>query len=356
VPQTLNSDVVPPVPNVVANVIAPWQAATAAEGTFPPGAIDLSIAPMRLLAIVNRLDLRGNSTYGAPITNPPPPLTELAGEARFVFGVLDTNGNPSDFTIILEYGVPIFDCAGVQAWANQWASLNALPLPSAAFNNALQAITDQFAKANENPMQMPNRSAIDQIRGNDFLGAQWELRQFNLDASGFMVESEVAATPAIVNNNTTNLTAFITNVPSPGSFCFIGPLIAPLPITIPALFNGSPFLGGWAPEGFGMFWNAPALLGGSSQCCVRHILSLNTCNACHTIETATPFTHISPRAFGFTSTLSGFLTGTSVADPSGCSSTTYTYSDLLRRVQDLNAVVVCGCLAETAHAPAAMVH
>ena len=35
---------------------------------------------MRLLAIVNRLDLRKNAAYGGE-----------AGEARFVFGVIDRN-------------------------------------------------------------------------------------------------------------------------------------------------------------------------------------------------------------------------------------------------------------------------
>lgn len=348
-PQTINGDIVPPVTNIQGTVLVPWQAATAAEGGFPPGAVDVAIAPFRLLAIVNRVDLRGNSTYGG--TNVPP--SEPAGEARFVFGVIPSGG-PVNFTVILEYAVPLHDCGQVQAWGAQWAALDKLALPSAAFNNALQAITDQFSRAGQNPAQLPNLSAIAQVRANEFLGTQWELRQFNLDSTGFLVESAVAATPAIINNNTTNLTAFITNVPSPASFCIIGPLLATPSIPIPIMFNGNPFLGGWAPEAFGMFWNAPSL--GGPLCCVRHIVSLNTCNACHTQETGTAFTHVDPRAFGSQSGLSGFLFGTSVTDPSGCSGVVYSYSDLARRVQDLNALVTCGCAAEVAHIPLTFTH
>jgi hypothetical protein len=240
--------------------------------------------------------------------------------------------------------------------------LNALPLPSAAFNNALQAITDQFSKAGQNPEQLPNLSAIAQIRANDGLGPQvWESRQFNLDSSGFLVESAVKATPADRYNNTTNLTAFINSVPAPGKYCTVGPLVAAPSISIPVIFNGKPFLGGYAPsEGdLGMVWNAPLI--SVSTCCVRHILSLNTCNGCHSGETGngateTGFTHVKPRNFGVPSSLSGFLTGTIVLDPSTCTSDLYNYSDLARRVQDLNSLVTCGCKSEVGHVAVKMTH
>jgi hypothetical protein len=61
------------------------------------GRLDLAQAPMRLLAIVNRLDLRENALYGG-----------AAGEARFAFGAIDRNDCKSlpSSTIIVEYGVP----------------------------------------------------------------------------------------------------------------------------------------------------------------------------------------------------------------------------------------------------------
>jgi hypothetical protein len=354
--QTINGDTVQAVSAVQSQIVSPWQTATAAEGGFPPGAVDVAIAPFRLLAIVNRVDLRDNSTYGGP---------EPAGEARFVFenlGQFSTNETPSPFTVILEYAVPLHGCDQVQAWGAQWAALNALPLPSAAFNNALQAITDQFSKAGQNSAQLPNMSAIAQIRANDDLGPQlWESREFNLDSSGFLVETAVKATPADRYNNTTDLLAFINSVPAPGKYCTLPPLTAAPSISIPVIFNGKPFLGGYAPsEGEpGMFWTPPYL--SVSTCCVRHILSLNTCNGCHSRETgngaaANGFTHVKPRNFGVQSSLSGFLTGTSVLDPSGCTSDIYNYSDLARRVQDLNSLVTCGCKFEVSHIALKMPH
>jgi len=352
--QTINGDTVPSATLIQSEFLSQWQSATAAEGGFPPGAVDVAIAPFRLLAIVNRVDLRDNSTYGG---------LEPAGEARFVFGGLGQSGTPDLFTVILEYAVPLHGCDQVQAWGAQWAALNALPLPSAAFNNALQAITDQFSKAGQNSAQLPNMSAIAQVRANDGLGTQegWESRQFNLDSSGFLVESAVSATPADKYNHTTNLTAFIMSVPAPGKYCTLPPLTAAPSISIPVMFNGKPFLGGSAPsEGdVGMIWNAPFI--SVSTCCVRPLLSLNTCNGCHSGETANGageggFTHIKPRNFGVQSSLSGFLTGTSVLDPSTCTSDIYYYSDLARRVQDLNSLVTCGCKSEVSHAALKMTH
>ncbi len=372
--QTINDDIVTNEPNIQALVVQPWLAASQAEG-LPTNTLDLAIAPFRLLAIANRVDLRGNSTYGATSPNSciPP---ELAGEARFVFGFIDTNlaaggAYPqiasNQLTVILEYAVPISGCGNVQNWGAQWAALNNIsftavagnPLPFShdlQFNKALQAITDQFAKANANPSEMPNKSAIAQVRANDdmetWLFPQiWALRQFNIDATtGFLVESTVNAKPAATLNATATLEAFIAGQNN-SLFCTVGPLLAAPSITIPTMDDGASFLGGWAPEGFttssngipnSMFWVGTDC----ANPCTRHILSLNTCNACHSQETATSFTHITPRAINVASTLSGFLTGELVPDPSGCSADIYNYSDLQRRVQDLNALVTCGCDAE----------
>jgi hypothetical protein len=353
-------------------------AASEAEG-LPTNTLDLAIAPFRLLAIDNRLDLRDNSSYGGTSQNACVP-PEFAGEARLVFGFIDPTVQTNDpyqvaatnqMTVIFEYAVPISGCANVQHWADQWAALDKLSFTTPAgshdlkFNQALQAITDQFAKAGDNPSQMPNQSAIGQVRFNDNMGTEWALRQFNIETkSGYLVESTVAATPAFPLNATHTMEAFI-GAQNNSLFCPPGPSTPS--ITIPTMYLGASFLGGYAPEGVvgnvtngitisgngltsGMYWIGTDC----ADPCTRHTLSLNTCNACHTEETGTSFTHVSPRSIGSPTTLSGFLTGTTVTDPSGCSSTTYTYSDLLRRVQDLNALVTCGCDYEVVHIPIRM--
>jgi hypothetical protein len=100
-------------------VIDPWQAASGGPG-MP---LDLKKAPFRLLAIVNRVDLRSNSAYGGG----------SAGEGRFVFSVIDrrpiTRGGTypggggfgcgvTQFTVIIEYGIDRRGC-GIRDWGRQ---------------------------------------------------------------------------------------------------------------------------------------------------------------------------------------------------------------------------------------------
>ena len=134
------------------------------------GRLDLAQAPMRLLAIVNQLDLRTNPVYGGG-----------AGEARFVFGVVDRKDkdckrDPPQFTIILEYGVPKSGsgCAAVGGWAKQWHNLGSIDVGTSKFNDALQNITDQFAGS---------RAILKRLRTNEnALDNTWELREFHLDS------------------------------------------------------------------------------------------------------------------------------------------------------------------------------
>ena len=124
---------------------------------------------MRLLAIVNRFDLRS---------------TGNAGEGRFVFGVLDAAGNPMQFTVILEYKLPAANAAAVQTWANDWHALGALALGSAAYRTKLQQITHKFSKRGAFPGR-PNDSAISQVRSNEIaLAFPWELRELHLTTTG----------------------------------------------------------------------------------------------------------------------------------------------------------------------------
>jgi hypothetical protein len=335
----INFDTVSAVTNVQHSVVDPWLVASQSNG-LPAGKLDLSIAPFRLLAIVNRIDLHGNTAYGAPLphTADQPPL---GGEGRFVFGVTDMQGvQHFPFTVILEYGVPRNTCPDLQAWAQQWAALDSIAFGS-SFNAALQAITDQFAAANANPAHLPNQSAINQVRANEMMGFFWTLREWRLSVggadAGWLVESPVKQTPAMSLYETATLASFIADNSD---------MLCNSSVTIPLTYNGAPFLGGAAvdvPIGFpGFFWNAPSLA--PSQNCARHSLSLNTCNGCHVGETRTSFLHISPRDQGTPSGLSGFLLGETVPDP--VDGTLYTFKDLDRRVGELNRLAICPCLLQ----------
>src|SRR5262249_40211830 len=142
--------------------------------------LDLAQAPFRLLAIVNRIDLAGNPSYG----------TVGGAEGRFVFAALDSSCQPVDFNVILEYGVPRTTCAQLRDWANAWLALDGLTLGSAAYTQARETITDVSTSAGAAPTK-PAGSAIDQVRSNEIiLGAegeplrQWELREFALENAG----------------------------------------------------------------------------------------------------------------------------------------------------------------------------
>jgi len=154
---------------VPANVPANWKSLNLKVEEFP----------VRLLAIVNRLDLRGNHGYGT-LNN--------AGEGRLVFSFVDSNQNCSVrdekatgvMTLIFEYAVPITSCVDLQAYASKWWDLHQQPF-GLAFNSKLVDLTNVFTAANVTVLN-PNRSALKHLRTNEFLTAPWNLRDFVLDS------------------------------------------------------------------------------------------------------------------------------------------------------------------------------
>jgi hypothetical protein len=205
--QTINTFTVPARPNISTTIINPWLAASGGVS------LNLGIAPFRLLAIVNRLDLRtGGGGYAGS--------TGDAGELRFVFGAVIPGSQCQllPFTVIFEYGVPLRGCVNVRSWAQQWVNLSTLAVGSPAFNTALQAITDQVVLRNAAPAK-PNGSALNQLRTNEIaIGSPWELRQFNLlSPIDILHETPVFRTPDVHFNaadptwtGSTLLDSFIT--------------------------------------------------------------------------------------------------------------------------------------------------
>jgi hypothetical protein len=278
----------------------------------PDGKLDLARSPLRLLSIVNRIDVR-DLAHGH------------AGEGRFVFGVLDAQGNPLQFTLILEYHLPAATQADVLGWANDWHALGSLPFPSEQYNAALQAVTTRFSGRNAAP-SLVNGSALSQLRTNEIaLSSPWELREFTLSqATGFLQESTVKLTPDPSFDGTPTLAAFINANES---------AILAEQHTVPESFQGSPFLGGAALNDLNA-WTAPGVANNEA----RHHFSLNTCNGCHSAaETGTFFLHVNPRSSANEAQLSGFLTGTTVSDP--VTFELRTFNDLARRKDDLTQLV-----------------
>jgi len=122
----------------------------------------------------------------------------------------------------------------------------------------------------------------------------------------------------IVNQNATNIIAEV-----PGGDLH----------TMPAQFNGQPFLAGSIFNDATTEWNAPGIKDPDA----RFHASLNTCNGCHSSQTNTKFLMVTPRSPGGEAFLSPFLTGTTVADR--VTGQPRTINDLGRRKTDLTSLV-----------------
>jgi hypothetical protein len=305
-PQQVNGITLPARTKMLTQVLGPWEQRSG--GTDRP--LDFSTAPFRLLAIVNRMDLRKAGVQ--------------AGEGRFVFGVVDPQGRPLPFTVILEYALPGTTPEAVQRWARDWHELGQLGLAHPEYKAKLQALTARFAGAGVMP-ERPFGSALNQIRTNEVaLAEPWEMREFVLTASGLQ-PATVKLTPDFGFENTVRLGDYIRANQAD--------ILAERHV-VPESFGGVRFLGAGArmPEGF--FWRAPNVTAEA-----RHKFSLNTCNGCHARETGTEFMHIANRPAGQMAVLSPFLRGVTVTDP--VTQSTRRFDDLGRRAQDL-ATLVCG--------------
>lgn len=304
------------------------------------GKLNLAKSPMRLLAIVNRVDLRTNSAYGGG----------SAGEGRFVFGVIRpmTGGGCQEvpLTVILEYGVPKLGCPAVRSYAQQWAGLSTLVLGSSGYNAALQALTDQFALANASPGK-PNRSAINQVRTNEEPWHpfwDWRQREDQLTTAGpWLRPATTKQTPDRSFNTTASASPRLPQYVNANA-----PAILAGTYRVPQIYAGTRFLGGDTVTE--PYWQHNLIANNNA----RHKFSLNTCGACHGPETDTDFTHIAPRASGAQAALSSFLTGApaggtldapmtyTLPDPA-VPTTLRSYGDLAFRQSHLSTLASSSC-------------
>ena len=296
--------------------------------------IDPYLLRMSLVAIVNRLDLRGNMGYGQV----------NGGEGRFVFEMGAPNGDLVG-TFILEYSIPIHTCAGLRAYAQHWYDLKNYPIGSPAYNTALKAITDVFTARNADPARA-NGSALKVLRTNEFwMGSSrnWEMREFKLDPATHQFvlsttaqepiekfnEASAVDTPPDVNNLVAWINAHEADV-------LADKHSVPLTVEDQVTHLPVPFLGAKARVENGR-WNAPGVAPET-----RHHFSLNTCTGCHRQETGTPdFRHITS-GIGSGTVLSGFLTGIDVPDPVQ-PSITHHFNDLAFRADKLKGLLCTTC-------------
>jgi len=300
--QELNGFVSPARLSIEEQVIQPWMARSGGES------LDMEKAPFRLLAIVNRLDLRKTDVDG----------DFHAGEGRFVFGLVDVEAGcmPLEFVVIFEYGQPADSVAQIQDWAHAWHGLSASDF-GPDYNASLEVVTTAFAGPGADASK-PNGSSINQIRTNEIaLDGPWELREFRVQPEGQLAQVSVKQEPGDAMKNSPELAEWINDNEAD---VLASTHVVPAEMLGPA----APVTGLWAPVGVD---NPDA----------RHSFALNTCSGCHQAETGAPFLHVGSRFPGEETPLSAFLVGGETMDP--VSGAIRSFNDLERRMFDLCELV-----------------
>lgn len=304
--------------------------------------------PFRLLAIVNRIDLRNNLVLGGT----------GAGELRFVFGLHDGDGKPIDATVIFEFNVKRTTLNEVRAWGREWYQLRNVDHAKPEFNSLLQQITDQYTLRNADVESPPNRSALGQIRVSISEGKNWRFAEFKVDVqnSGMLVQVTAKQTPQLNFNNSETINQFLRAFQAD---------IVKSRHQVPVKFGGIDFLtkdsnlpAGRPPK---FFWNGSKLPDDLLE--ARHLFSLGTCSGCHARETDTDFFHVGNRNNGVAAPLSQFLKGNRVSDPAGQLAESdptkpkiREFNDLHQRAEDLRRLVELGAAYESSRVPLNMVH
>lgn len=275
-------------------------------------------APFRLLAIVNRPDLRKVRYFGEG----------NAGELRFVFQILnpmvrDRDGSGActgldgpgtsategdNQLVILEYAA---NKADPKAYERQWEALNTLTLNSSTYRNQLQAITDSVVNSGAAPSNV-NQSALIRIRTNTTVtNSTWILREFMIATNKGLEPVEVKQTPLPQLNdhpdasNDPLLSNWVNANQTP---------ILNQTHRVPPTYQGQRLL---AFKGENLQFNTFWQMAGVSNNDVRHKLSLNTCSGCHGLETGNgsfnntgnAFAMILARHYRQRSVISSFISG-----------------------------------------------
>ncbi len=329
----------------------------------------LVYAPFKLMAIVNRLDLRGGTAYTNQISN--------AGETRFIFTLIDpftgyppahscigadnNNNSAQQFTstaidwvgmnVILEFGNPMTSNCELHDFANDWYQLSDHTLGSPAYLTALQAITDQVVLSGAGGTKNKNQSCINQIRTNEKIASQveciyapgfgewnkasWQLRQFELVAGtngdGLLHGTVLTNTPVDIADGFSFNEAPNINLPQSSETDISNPVLLWIygnngsdinrmrvnsgMYNLPEQFlagaasihkeSATHFDFDWqnslplnAKNNLSTFFNNNADVANLLAKNIRHQVSLNTCQGCHSGETKTGFTQVFPRGYG----------------------------------------------------------
>jgi len=318
------------------------------------GGYPASRIPVRLLAIVNRIDTAVPDLVACASQGQAD--KDMSGsEIRFEFAGVQAQVAPAAFDylrIIVEFVLPCQSSTDPNQFprlARDWYSLSTLDIGSAAYRDKLSQTLDYWVpRAAKARVRIAGASA----------GSNWTVREYVFQPDGNLVGESLERD-------------------LPGELAMCWPLTSPLgrfasghdtairanryEFTERALSAREQSI---KTTQQGVLGLDRAVAPGGDLEKLRHALSINTCRGCHTTETGTNGLHLGQRTKGKRSQISGFLSGASshgwctggdgdgdaqsycaprIVTPEGCpagaSATPYHYNDLLRRHLYLDTVV-----------------
>lgn len=337
-------------------VIAPWKARDRYQDSQKePWLPNLSNAPFRLLAIVNRMDLAKPETPASTADGSPGGYSSGSsfanadgGEARFIFGAVNPKGEPLEggMTVIFEYGLDAPQRTRAIDWAQGWHRLG----EHQAFDDAYRAdlvkftrlFTDKRPKTETRPANQPAKTDLHErlreeaasesrqlirIRTNDgACGKLREFRQFDVAATG-LTAVRLPGTPdepffAKGSKENRMLAGWLdkqrvapkevqeqfarTNKEIPDSLKTEIPVSFALPESFTVDKKSRPangFVASVVNNDKQFHWDGWGLRDNG----LRRAFSVQTCCGCHCGDTGTEFFHVAPRGVNETAPLSKFL-------------------------------------------------
>ncbi len=185
----------------------------------------LKYAPFRMMAIVNRLDLRGNMAYGTNALNGTQ-FNKNTGETRFIFTLISLydHSDGSGFTmrpgdpplthgiefgnknnaeaidwrgmnLIFEYQNLDMNSCELQDFAQAWLDLSSYTLGSSGYKDALDSLVSPIILGGSISSSVNNGSTLGRLRSNEKVlfpastnvdstwpAANWQFRQFEINS------------------------------------------------------------------------------------------------------------------------------------------------------------------------------
>jgi hypothetical protein len=253
--------------------------------------------PLRLLAVVNRIDLATMSCGPGKIGG---------AEVRFVYAGIPQPPEKPFFTGIVEFVLPCMSKADFQTMGAEWISLASEP--SSTYLQQLERILDRRT----------SQASSVRVRVNGKQEATWNLGQFGVNAQGIVrqgADRQPDQTKVLYNcaDRNTDFNEFVKsslNSILNSNYVFTGQTFG---TNIGTIIGATP----------SVLTLANLIVNSVKTDEARFSLSLNSCTGCHGWETVrkaddndvAPFDHVKYRPYRQQSLLSNFLTGTETGNP-----------------------------------------